>query len=318
MADFYPIYFGAERVLTGESPYGAEATAALAVVWPAPFGAAGIAYPLPMLLLVAPLTWLPYPVAAALWTAFGLLLAYACVLLQRSSGWNLLMRLAIPFAFWPLYNSVSLDQASLLSFGLAVLMVLAIQRRPGPLGPGVCAWRLLSFIYNQKNGAIFALYGLYWLTSNHRRYLLLVGLLGGLLMAFSLAWQPDWIGAWLAQVKLYSQVVAPPSLLPLGAVILLAAWRLKSPWWAKLAIVQTIIFPITSLYSLLPLLMAWCAFTPPLALLGASLSWLMILLPMPSSLSAVWLLYLAPLLVLMLWEGRPRAMDALRLAPHSA
>jgi hypothetical protein len=304
MADFYPIYFGAQRVLEGQSPYGVDATAALAVVWPAPFGEAGIAYPLPMLMLAAPLTLLPYPAAAFLWTAFGLLLSYACVLLVRSSGWPLLMRLAAPFAFWPFYNSISLDQASLLSFGLAVLLVLAIQRQHAAL----VAVAIVLLLLKPQNGAIFALYGLYWIARNHRGQLMLVGLLGGVLLASSLLWQPDWIGAWLAQVKLYGEVVAPSYLLPLGAIVLLAFWRLRTTWWAKLAIVQTLIFPITSLYSLLPLLMAWCAFTPPLALLGASVSWLMVLLPIPASLAAVWLYYLVPLLVVLLWEGRPRVV----------
>lgn len=44
--DFYPLYFGARRIISGESPYGAEATQALMREWSAPFAAAGIAYPI--------------------------------------------------------------------------------------------------------------------------------------------------------------------------------------------------------------------------------------------------------------------------------
>src|SRR5262245_55835884 len=67
--DFFPLYLGAELVRSGQSPYGSDATALLIQRWhaPEPFPRAGIAYPLPVLILVMPLTLLPYSIAAGLW-----------------------------------------------------------------------------------------------------------------------------------------------------------------------------------------------------------------------------------------------------------
>ncbi len=90
--DFEPLYFAAQRVLAGLSPYGADATNALAAHWPAKFAAAGVAYPLPIILLVLPLTWLPWTLAMSLWISAGTIMAYRSI------------RLASP---WPYLTSCS-------------------------------------------------------------------------------------------------------------------------------------------------------------------------------------------------------------------
>jgi hypothetical protein len=51
--DFYPLYFGARKLLAGQSPYGQNATDHLLEVWDAPFADAGIAYPVPLLVLTS-------------------------------------------------------------------------------------------------------------------------------------------------------------------------------------------------------------------------------------------------------------------------
>src|SRR6478752_4027290 len=79
--DFYPLYFGAQRLLAGLSPYGTEASRALDAQWSAVGASAGIAYPLPLLFLIIPLTFLAFPAAALVWTFVGFLSSYACVLL---------------------------------------------------------------------------------------------------------------------------------------------------------------------------------------------------------------------------------------------
>jgi hypothetical protein len=77
------------------------------------------------------------------------------------------------------------------------------------------------------------------------------------------------------------------------------------PWWAKVAVCQTVLFPITSLYSTLPLLLAWSAFAPALALAGTGLSWLWVLLALPKSFGMVWLFILLPWMLTALWSARP-------------
>src|SRR6188472_2911939 len=74
--DFYSPYLGAQRILAGLSPYDAQATAALGVLWKDKYAQAGIAYPVPLLLLVIPFALFAFPVAASLWTGLGFVIAY--------------------------------------------------------------------------------------------------------------------------------------------------------------------------------------------------------------------------------------------------
>jgi hypothetical protein len=46
---------------------------------------------------------------------------------------------------------------------------------------------------------------------------------GTLLLGASLMLQPDWIVAWLTQVRSYNAIVEPVSLLPLGLVVIVVA-----------------------------------------------------------------------------------------------
>jgi hypothetical protein len=115
-------------------------------------------------MLLAPLTALPFPVAAFLWTAIGFGLGYLCVwcarqqnIMHNRSAWQGQLALLLPFTFWPFYQGVVLSQASLLWFGLAVLMVVCIERRHAwPVA--IC---IVLLLLKPQNGAIFALYGLY-------------------------------------------------------------------------------------------------------------------------------------------------------------
>jgi hypothetical protein len=311
--DFYSPYVGAQRVLAGLSPYGAQASAALAAVWHDPFAEAGIAYPLPFLLLVIPFALLSFPVAALLWTALGVALGYASAFVARAeharqnypAGYAPLTFI-LPLAFWPFFRAARLGQASLIWFALAALLILAIQGRRGWFVAVLVALLPLK----PQAGILFALYGAWWLYRHHRRGLLLTSAIGLTLLGASHALQPGWIAAWLAQVAAYNLYVEPPLLLPFVAALWLSFWRVQKPWWVTVAMLQAIIFPMSDLYSTLPLLFVWCLFPAPLALVGVSMSWLALLLPASNSGLAVLLCMVVPPMLAALWVGRPRTNDS--------
>ncbi|HEU4322661.1 MAG TPA: hypothetical protein VFS21_05885, partial [Roseiflexaceae bacterium] len=111
--------------------------------------------------------------------------------------------------------------------------------------------------------------------------------------ALSFLLQPAWLGAWLEQVRVYSTVVRLPGFQPLGLLLLLACWRL--PWWARVAVAQVVFFPLYDPYLTLPLLFCWISIGGPLALAGASLSWIWTFGDLPNSQAALWGLMMLPL-----------------------
>jgi hypothetical protein len=298
--DFEPLYFAGQRVLSGLSPYGADTTNALAAQWPAPFATAGVAYPLQIILLVAPLTWLPRILAVSLWVSIGMLAAFRSV--RLASSWQQLVLL--PLLFLPLHRSVALGQATLVWFGLAVTMLLAI-KSPKPWLVGLtCALLVLK----PQNGLLFAMAGLVWSFRHDRRAIWWFVGCSGVLGTVSLLVQPDWPFAWLRQMQIYSEIVRPPTLLPAGLLLVLACWRL--PWWARVAAAQVVLFPLSDVYSTVPLLLCWVAIGGPAALFGASITWLWAAPGFPNNMDTVWGLIMCPLLFCAIW----RAWVAPRLA----
>ncbi len=291
--DFYPLYFGGEQIRAGISPYGDDATRALMQHWNAPFAKAGVAYPLPLLLMLVPLSLLPFGIAVSLWIGAGILGSLSVLRLKLQ--WYRLV--ALPFLFMPFHRSVVMGQATLIWFGLAVGLVIAIQAQRADIVGVLSALLILK----PQNGLFFALAGLVWAVVAHRRALwwfvgASVSLWG---MAFVL--QPGWLQAWFDQVRIYQTIVHPPSLLPLGLLVVAACWKL--PWWARIAAAQVVFFPLSDLYSALPLLLCWVAIGGPLSIIGASVSWLWSILGMPSTVVIFWLMVLLPLIVVAIWQG---------------
>jgi len=308
--DFYPLYFAGAHIRAGFSPYGADTTAQLVREWPAPFAAAGIAYPLPLLLLIVPFTFLPFVLAAGVWTSLGA--ASTLTALRLTPDRRLLILL--PFLFLPFHRSITLGQATLLWFGLAFLLVSGVHARQ----PWVVGTASALLLLKPQNGLFFALAGLVWgFVENRRTLWWFFGVsfsLGG--VAFLL--QPGWLGAWIAQLQLYRTIVHPPSLLPAGLLLLIACWRL--PWWARVAAAQVVFFPLSDLYSALPLLFCWISIGGALALGGASLSWLWSILGLPNTIDVFWWLLLWPLILGAVWRTwiHPRIRGATECAmPHS-
>jgi hypothetical protein len=293
IADFYPLHFAARRIMAGLSPYGPQATAELARQWHAPFAPAGIAYPLPFLLLVLPLGLLPLALAAGLWILAGL--ASSVASLRLADNWKPLILL--PLLFLPVFRSVVLGQATLVWFGLAVLLVLGIRNRWGWV-IGIAAALL---ILKPQNGLLFAVAGLIWAVRTERRVLIWFAGAESLLVIAAAIVEPGWFTAWLAQVQSYNAIVHPPSLLPWGVVLALVAWR--QPWWSIVAACQVVFFPLSDLYSALPLLLCWVAIGGPLALVGAGVSWIWSLVGLPNSVAVLWGLIICPLMLAMAWRS---------------
>lgn len=308
--DFYPLYFAAERLVAGQSSYGSQATHDLSLQWHAPFALAGIAYPLPLILLVVPLTLFAFPVAAFIWTALGFAMSYASVLISRPQMFALKqqsgdqwLRLLLPFTFLPFYRGVVLSQATLVWFGISVLLLLAIQKKRVWL----VACCVVLLMLKPQTGLVFSLYGLYWLFRHHRRGLSYVAIFGGSLLGVTLLLEPNWIAGWLQQMALYKEIVQPSSILLLGLVALVACWRLNL--LVKLAILQVILFPISEVYSTLPLLIAWYMLAPRVAFIGTGVSWLWIIFSLPLSLATMWFVIFMPLIIAALWVKRPATLQ---------
>lgn len=189
-------------------------------------------------------------------------------------------------------------------FGLAVLLLLAMQKRTVWL----VSFCVVLLLLKPQTGLVFSCYGLFWLIRHHRRGLITVAIFGGSLLGITLWLEPNWIAGWLQQMALYSAIVQPNSILLLGLVALAACWRLDV--LVKLAILQVILFPISETYSTLPLLIAWCTFAPWLALIGTSVSWLWIIFSLPLSLSTLWFVLFMPLILAALWVRRPAALQS--------
>jgi hypothetical protein len=215
--------------------------------------------------------------------------------LRVSPSWRTM--LLLPFLYMPFHRSVALGQATLLWFGLAAILVSAIHTRR-PWAVGVASALLLL---KPQNGLFFALAGLVWGTLEHRRALWWFAGSSVGLGAAAFLLQPGWLAAWVAQVQLYQTIVAPPSLLPGGLLLLVACWRL--PWWSRVAAAQVIFFPLSDLYSALPLLFCWIGVGGPLALAGAGISWLWSIMGLTNSVGVFWWMLLWPLILAAAWRS---------------
>jgi hypothetical protein len=288
--DFYPLYAAGEALRRGENPYGAELRqhfAALLAAYNLPFATVGFVYPLPVIIGLMPLLLLPFPVALAVWLASGSAGSYCAILLEKH--WRTLSLL--PFLFMPLHRAILVKQPALIWFALAVALLFAMRWRWSWL-VGYCVVMLPC---KPQAGVLFALAGLYWAWQHDRRSLAWVA--GWGLLIWGGAWlvEPAWLTDWIASVQHYAAVAPTPSLLPWGLLLMALCCRL--PWYAQLAVAQVVLFPLSDLYSSLPLLLAWVAIGGRLALVGSACTWLWYLLALPNSITVFWALIMVPLYI---------------------
>lgn len=285
--DFYPIYWAAQVLRAGQNPYGPEMTARLVQAWRVPFAAAGLAYPLPTVVSAWPLLLLPLPLATVLWTSFGAVGSAAVIGLR--SNWRSFYLL--PFLFMPLHRAILMKQATLVWVALVVIMIVAQRRRWAWLS-GLC---IVVLPAKPQVGLLFAIAGCVIAWREHKQVLPWIVGWGILIWGGSFWLQPDWVQAWLASVARYNAIVATATVLPWGLVLLLVTWRL--PWYARLAAAQVVLFPLSDVYSALPLLLIWIALDPPIALAGSAVSWVWVLAGLPNTITMFWVWIMLPLII---------------------
>jgi hypothetical protein len=122
--------------------------------------------------------------------------------------------------------------------------------------------------------------------------------------------RPSWFQEAFDSVALNAVAVSPQSILPVGLV--LVSWRL--PWYAIVAAAQVVLFPLTDMYSTVPLLLGWIAIGGPLAWVGAGVSWFWSPLSVSNTVPAPWVFVLLPYCFCALW----RSLANLRLERAAA
>jgi hypothetical protein len=98
----------------------------------------------------------------------------------------------------------------------------------------------------------------------------------------------------------YNSIVYTASLLPWSLVLLVATWRL--PWYARLGAAQVVLFPVTDVYSALPLFLTWIGIGGPLALVGSSISWLWVIAGLPNTVVVFWADIMVPVIFCATWR----------------
>jgi len=207
ISDWDPTWVATTALLRGESPYGAIQVPP----WPN-----WLLYPLPALLLTAPFTFIPLPLARGVFAGIGTAAFTWAVTRQHR---------------WTLYFLLS--GAMLWSWAVvqwAPLLVAAI----------LTPW--LSWVLAVKPTSGFAL----WSGWPNR-----MAVIGGLLfVGLSLLVRPGWIPEWLASVSRTSH--EPHLLRPGGFLLLLGLLRWRRPE-ARLLAALALVPQTTALYETLPL-----------------------------------------------------------------
>jgi Glycosyltransferase family 87 len=305
-SDFYPAHFWGQKLIAGQNLYSAETTQELAQQWLSPY-VTGFSYPLPMALLFVPLALLPLPLAMCLWTIFGAAGSFAALGLR--SDWRKLILL--PLVFAPLYLSILVEQSTLIWFALIVIFLFALRRRSSWL----VGLSIVLLPIKPQVGLFFALAGLVWAWKNDRRSLYWAGLWGLLVWGTSFVLMPTWPLEWIEQLKLYREANPAPTLLPWSLVLVLVTWKMS--WPARLAALQVALFPLNSMYTLLPLLLVWMEIGGPLALIGAGISMLWLAFPSTQSAAVVWALTGTPLIVCAAWRWRQSMQQSMLVAKNA-
>jgi len=279
--DYCVHYYAAKLFWQGQSPYGMAANTFLAHTCDAVSDGAGSAYPIPFLIIIAPMTWLPFITSAILWTLSGTLLLLLAWLLVAESP----KLITLIVLFLPCYQVISIGQSTLHWFGLSVVLIFSIQRRWWFVA-GCC---MALLIWKPQAGLIFALAGCWWAWRRERRALVVMLCITFVFLIWAFMLFPNWIDEWLKQIRNYSNIVPLRSYALFVPVLVFTCWNL--PWWTKVAAVQALLFPVGNPYMVLPLLLIWLSVGGWTALIGASLSYFWPVLPY----SIHWYSILAPI-----------------------
>jgi hypothetical protein len=177
--DFYPLYYGARAWLHGGNAYDISAVAPVADHWHHLYQVGNI-YPLPIILLVLPFSFLTPKVAAIVWLGTLTIALLLALRLGGLPGWFAL--------YFPVLNGLNLEQCTILILTLQVVALWAYQTRR----PWILALCCALIVAKPNHGLIFALC-LILLARQWRQQLIV----GGLVWGGSLLLDPNWIVEWI-------------------------------------------------------------------------------------------------------------------------
>ena len=208
--DFYPLYRGADALLTSGNAYAVQASG------PAPGGAAAIgnSYPIhAVLLLGLPFTWMPPAVAVIAWTvAVGL-------------AWILAVRWAGESPYWflwiPMWQALLLQQPAA-ALGVAAIVAWGSLRRGAPWA---LALALVVLTMKPQQFLLLAVVLAWWGRAWWRQ----TAVTFAAVAVGSFLAQPDWIARWLERVQVRAELVplvwVGPLLIPVGVILFWRGWR---------------------------------------------------------------------------------------------
>jgi hypothetical protein len=288
--DFYPLWIGLQTVIAGGNPYSPSTAELLRNTWQVhkiAQVADVVGYPLPVLLILAPLSLLTLQQAVAAWC---LLLVAAIGIFSIAFGNKKISVFVMPLLFFPAFHAVVIKTSTVLWLGLIGCLVIAIRNNRSVMA-GFCIALLPG---KPQAGLIFALGAVIWaIREQHYKILASAGCWIVLLWGGSLLVQPNWPIDWWRTVAEYQDQVMLVSLMPEG--LLVPLFSLGLSWLAFAAAIQTVAFPVNDIYCSLPLLVGWMEMRPLIALLGIGASWSVVLLyPNPNHPLVLWTIILLP------------------------
>jgi|RhiMetdeSRZDD1v2_1073273.scaffolds.fasta_scaffold378803_2 hypothetical protein len=305
--DFYPLWIGAQALVNGADPYAPATMESLRKNWSVAKlvqVSDVIGYPLPVLILVAPLTMLSLESAVYVW--FFILLGSVAVFIL-AFDWKRPIFWIIPLLSFPLVHALTIKTTAVLWLGLIGLLRIAIEKN-FIVTSGFCMALLPG---KPQAGLVFALAAAIWALRNNRSVLIWAFLWLLVLWGGSIIVQPQWPSQWWRAVQIYREQVFLVWLLPQGLVLPLFSRSLS--WFAIVAATQVISFPANDIYSSLPLLVGWMEIGGSLALVGVSCSLLAsVIFQNPNQPAALWLTVFLPYCACGLFHSFAKVKEANR------
>lgn len=288
--DFYPLYSAASALFSGNDPYSAEFTKWLKQTWEvAQYTrvASVIAYPLPFLIFIAPITLFPLYIAIHVWNTISVLMA---IQIARHSK-NFISGIFSLLIFYPLFHALVIKTSSVIWVGIASYCLLLLEKKQFPIILGI----LLAILpLKPQVGLIFFLYILFD-TVKTKNYIALISAIftSVVLWGASFLMDPNWLSKWLINIDLYKTQTEIVSFFPYGLIVLLLSSR--TSLLSFIAVAQVVLFPINDIYSVLPLIVAMMKFAPTMQAASSFFSlFFAMFMNFPNSYPYIWLAVIMP------------------------